>query len=102
MTKIEHLKAAYEALTEDALEEDDPAYVSSEGLEARAEFITLAHNMVPQLLKAMALIEIISRMVTDGEIQDQTDGDECMGGDDAAETLSNLIESAREIKGELK
>lgn len=114
MTKIEELKAAFEAstkynkwevlqtsglphvvcLTEDGV---DVMTVAACGTNADAEFIALAHNMMPQMLEALELVGIIARMETDGEMQERTDLSDCMSGDDAAETLSNLIESARLI-----
>lgn len=64
------------------------------------EHIVGAVNMMPQLLKAMELIERLSRMETDGETQERTDYTDCMSGDDAAGTLSEVIASARQIREE--
>ena len=59
MNKIEELKAAYEAMTGDALDEDDPDYLEFNGIEARANFIALAHNLMPALLEAVEALERI-------------------------------------------
>jgi hypothetical protein len=77
--------------------EEHPEFALTEQDYKNAEFIALAYNLMPQLLKAMELAEVISRMKTDGEIQERTDFGDCMSGADACETLSNLIESARAL-----
>ncbi len=119
MTKFEELKAALSALPEGELLvqhefDDEPDFIVwehdkdaelvcvQEGNLELARFIALAHSMMPTLINALELVEIMAQMETDGDIQDRTDGDQCMSGDDATSTLSNLIERARGIQGELK
>lgn len=48
--------------------------------------------------KKTDLLETIARMKTESEINAETDGDG-MSGDDAVETISSLIDSARKITG---
>lgn len=104
MTKLEQLQAVRDYVDENPIdftvngqtESDEQTFIHYYNL----RYYNL-YTMLPAMLKAMALIEIISRMETDGEIQERTEMDERMSGDDAAETLSNLIESARLIEEEL-
>lgn len=74
----------------------DPEPAVNEQDYNNAEFIALAHNAFPVLLKAVELCELMSRMKTDEELEGG------MSGDDAISTLGGLIESARDIVEELE
>lgn len=90
-----------ELIREAELEELKAAYTKSPDEQGNAKFIAISQNLMPEPLKAVELVGILSRMETDGEIQDRTEGNDCMSCDDAAATLSNLIKSAREIQSQL-
>lgn len=77
-------------------EEDLFAWVIALAHPTNANFIALAHNAFPVLLKAVELCELMSRMKTDEELEGG------MSGDDAISTLGGLIESARDIVEELE
>lgn len=47
--------------------------------------------------QAVTMLQQIARMKTDSEIQDETDGEQCMEGDDAVSTVNGLIDQARGI-----
>ncbi len=95
MTKIEELKAAYDAATPGEWRIGDagatvfgpktdtpsPETVAGVRKKANAEFITLAHNMMPQLLLAAAgpkeFVKQVADDTEDGEIEPELikDGD---------------------------
>jgi hypothetical protein len=47
-------------------------------------------------------IDMIARMKTESEMDEESNGEECMSGDDAVETLSDLIHTARELQSTKK
>ena len=80
MTKLEELKVAYEAATPGEWWEDDDGFVAAGHgdsyrtvadarcdvapfSDANTEFIALAHNMMPQLLEAVGLLEDLTSTI---------------------------------------
>ena len=119
MNQLEKLKAAFEASTPDwvAVSPNDSANVNETHIEihdgygrtatvygepddaeviANTEFIALAHNLMPKLLKATELCALLAELKTDEEMGGN------MSGDDAVTTLGEFIASARDVMEELK
>ena len=102
MTKLEQLKAAFEAATPGEWDyfiasnadrpnsqvldsNDDNLLTHSKGITGRAqsdvEFIVLAHNLMPQLLEAVAKLEWIAEFCAEHP--------EWFGGDDPSDGAEN-------------
>lgn len=69
--------------------------------EGNAKLAALAHNLMPELLRAVVLLRSLAGMETETEINERTD-DEGMSGDDAVEILSGVIMIARDILEDMK